>query len=185
MMARSQNVNHSAVHMRCTHHWNWKKRKHAHTREGLEEALVAAEAYGDRDAIAVVHHSFLGLEQVAGDLAKGLEHGWVAVATYESPERKTQCMAGLASALIDYGDHEAAEDAIAFGVRHTRAPVRDHDPRHAAARIGLHVHFRRVTIACPGTWRSVFERVVDEIGESLTKQLAITVNDNWISGLRL
>jgi tetratricopeptide (TPR) repeat protein len=87
-------------------------------RLGLEEALSAAEALGDRDCVAVVHHSYMGLEQAVGDLTKGLEHGWVAVATYESDDRRTQCMAGLAGALLAYGDWSASEDAWTL-VAHT------------------------------------------------------------------
>jgi len=80
-------------------------------RSGLDEALLLAESAGQRDSVAVVHHSYMGLEQLAGDVPKGLEHGWVAVAMYEDQERRTQCMASLGGLLIDYGDRDAAEDA--------------------------------------------------------------------------
>lgn len=87
-------------------------------RRGFREALTAAERSADRDAIAFVHHGLLGLEQAAGNLAKGLEHGWIAAGTYESEEGRTRCMASLAAALIDYGDLDAAEDAWTL-VAHT------------------------------------------------------------------
>jgi tetratricopeptide (TPR) repeat protein len=80
-------------------------------RSGLDEALLLAESADQRDSVAVVHHSFMGLEHLAGNVPKGLEHGWVAVATYEDQGRRTQCMASLGGLLIDYGDRDAAEDA--------------------------------------------------------------------------
>jgi len=87
-------------------------------RAGLRDSLLVAEQSGDRDTIAMVHHSFMGIEQLSGNLAASLDHGWVAVATYESEERRTRCMAGLAASLTDCGDRDAAEDAWAF-VAHT------------------------------------------------------------------
>lgn len=83
-------------------------------REGLENALSVAERSGDRDAIAGVHLDLLGLEHAAGDLATGLKHGWVAVATYESQQGRVRSLASLAGALAAYGDYEAAEDAWAL-----------------------------------------------------------------------
>ena len=80
-------------------------------RTGLRESLHVAERSGDADTVAMVHHALMGVEQLAGNLSVSLEHGWVAVATYQSHERRTRCMAGLAAALADCGDREAAEDA--------------------------------------------------------------------------
>lgn len=80
-------------------------------RAKLDEALGMAETVGTPDTVAVVHHSYMGLEQLAGNITKGLDHGWVAVATYENQERRTRCMAGLGGLLIDAGDREAAWDA--------------------------------------------------------------------------
>ena len=59
----------------------------------------------------MVRHALMTVEQLSGNLIESLRHGWVAVATYESEERRTRCMAGLAGTLVDYGDREAAEDA--------------------------------------------------------------------------
>ena len=87
-------------------------------RAGLEDSLLVAERSGDRDTIGMVHHAFMGLEQLSGHQALSLEHGWVAVATYESQRRRTRCMASLAGALADCGDWDAAEDAWTW-VAHT------------------------------------------------------------------
>jgi tetratricopeptide (TPR) repeat protein len=80
-------------------------------RETFRAAMTWAERSRNRDTIALVHHGLLGLEQVAGNVAEGLDHGWIAVATYEDQKAKMRCLAGLAGALADYGDREAAEDA--------------------------------------------------------------------------
>jgi tetratricopeptide (TPR) repeat protein len=80
-------------------------------REAFQDALTWAERSQSRDAIALVHHGLLGLEQVAGNAARGLHHGWIAVATYEDEQARMRCLAGLAGALADFGDREAAEDA--------------------------------------------------------------------------
>jgi tetratricopeptide (TPR) repeat protein len=80
-------------------------------RAGLDEALRFAENAADSEGVAVVHHSYMGLEQLAGNVEKSLEHGWVAVASYADPERRVQCIASLAGVLIDCGDRDAAEDA--------------------------------------------------------------------------
>lgn len=83
-------------------------------RQGLEEALGLAQTSGDQDAVGVVHHAFMGLEQLAGNVERGLEHGWVAIASYSSSDRRMQCMATLAGVLLDLGDWDAAEDAWAL-----------------------------------------------------------------------
>jgi tetratricopeptide (TPR) repeat protein len=80
-------------------------------RDGLKKALSVAERSGDRDTLAAVHLDLLGVEHAAGNLAVGLQHGWIAVATYGSQQGRVRSLASLASALIDYGDREAAEDA--------------------------------------------------------------------------
>ena len=38
-------------------------------------------------------------------------YGWTAVATFQDPKGRLRCLAGLAGALVDYGDRAAAEDA--------------------------------------------------------------------------
>jgi tetratricopeptide (TPR) repeat protein len=80
-------------------------------REGLRHALALAETSADRETIALVHHTLMGVEQVAGNVADGLMHGWVAVGMYDSAAARMRCLAGLAGALADYGDRAAAEDA--------------------------------------------------------------------------
>jgi tetratricopeptide (TPR) repeat protein len=80
-------------------------------RETLGAALKVANKSGDRDTIALVHHGLLGIEHAAGNLSEGLQHGWVAVATYVDSGGRMRCLASLAGALADFGDREAAEDA--------------------------------------------------------------------------
>jgi tetratricopeptide (TPR) repeat protein len=80
-------------------------------RAGFREALTVAERSGDADSVAFVHHALLGLEQQAGDLPAALNHGWAAMSKYESAAGRLRCLAGLAGALLEFGDHDAAEDA--------------------------------------------------------------------------
>ncbi|MBM4182705.1 MAG: hypothetical protein FJ207_00605 [Gemmatimonadetes bacterium] len=80
-------------------------------RAELGEALAVAERPRDADSVAVVHHALLGLEQQSGDLPAALHHGWQAMATYASALGRMRCLAGLAGALLEYGDRDAAEDA--------------------------------------------------------------------------
>ncbi|HUF76538.1 MAG TPA: tetratricopeptide repeat protein [Longimicrobiales bacterium] len=80
-------------------------------REGLEAALQLAEGSGHRDTVALVHHGLLGVEQALGNVSRGLEHGWLAIAMYESRSGRLGCMASVAAALLECGDHETAEDA--------------------------------------------------------------------------
>jgi tetratricopeptide (TPR) repeat protein len=83
-------------------------------RARFHEALEEAEASRDRETIALVHHGLLGLEQVAGNLTEGLSHGWLAISMYESDAGRIRCVASLAGALMDFGDHDAAEDAWTY-----------------------------------------------------------------------
>ncbi len=99
-------------------------------RDAFNVALGAAEQSGDHDTIALVHHGLLGIEQAFGNVAKGLEHGWLAVATYRDEEARTRCMASIAAALTELGDREAAEDAwslVAHSSREVYYLVYAHD----------------------------------------------------------
>lgn len=87
-------------------------------RRSLGDALTVAERSSDPDTVGMIRHALMGLEQAAGNPTEGLRHGWIAVAKYRSPERRTRCMAGLAGALMEVGDREAAEDAWSM-VAHT------------------------------------------------------------------
>lgn len=137
-------------------------------REGLDEALALAESTGQRDSIAVVHHSYMGLEHLAGNVPKGLEHGWIAVATSEDPERRTHCMASLGGLLIDYGDRDAAEDAWAM-VAHDSSNrfyrTYAHDAlSHLAALRGDALEFHQHAARCDALdWESGSRRVKAEI----------------------
>jgi hypothetical protein len=128
-------------------------------RGGFREALVEAERSGDRDTMALVHHGLLGLEQVAGNVAKGLEHGWIAVETYESHEGRVRCLASLAGALADYGDREAAEDAwgvVALSSSERYYRIYAHDALgHLAALRGDAAAFELHASTCDGLdWES-------------------------------
>lgn len=87
-------------------------------RDGLQRAKQVAEMSGDRDTLASIYDNLRSLEQAAGNLTDGLGHGWKAVVTCASDDEKTRCLAGLAGALQEYGDREAAEHAWAL-VAHT------------------------------------------------------------------
>src|SRR5690606_22261437 len=78
---------------------------------GYMEASDASPRSGDRDVLATVHHGLLALEHAAGNIEVALEQGWIAVATYEDARGRLRCLAGLAGALVDFGDRAAAEDA--------------------------------------------------------------------------
>jgi tetratricopeptide (TPR) repeat protein len=137
-------------------------------RAELEAALREAEGCGDRDSVAIVHHSFLGLEQIAGNVVRGLEHGWVAVATYESPEKRVECMAGLAAALMEYGDRDAAEDAwtlVAHNSPRVHYQIYAHDALgHLAALRGDLPAFERHTARCDALdWESAAPSAKAEI----------------------
>ena len=80
-------------------------------REGFDAALRVAEASGDRETVALVHHGLLGVEQALGNVTRGLEHGWLAIAMYQSESGRLGCMASVAAALLECGEREAAEDA--------------------------------------------------------------------------
>jgi len=128
-------------------------------REGFRHALALAEASGDRDVIGMAHHALLGLEQQAGDLRLALDHGWMALASYRSEEARLRCMAGLAGALLEFGDREAAEDAWTLvmhstGERYYR--IYAHDALgHIAALRGDRVGFQRHAAQCDALgWES-------------------------------
>lgn len=137
-------------------------------RETFEAALTVAERSGDRDTIALVHHGLLGVEQALGNVAQGLRHGWLAVATYASEEGRTRCMASIAAALLELGDHEAAEDAWSL-VAHTTSEkyylVYAHDALgHLSALKGDREGFARHAHRCDALgWESALPAAKAEI----------------------
>jgi len=80
-------------------------------RREYQGALEFAERSANPNTVAAVHHTILSVEHVAGNLDMALEHGWMAVAGYTEERRRMRCVAGLAGALLDYGDRVASEDA--------------------------------------------------------------------------
>jgi tetratricopeptide (TPR) repeat protein len=137
-------------------------------RATLDEALTVAESAVRRDTLAVVHHSYMGLEQLAGNVCQGLEHGWVAVATYEDAERRIQCMASLGGLLIDHGDRDAAEDAWTV-VAHTSSDrfylIYAHDAlAHLSALRGDAIGFEEHAARCDELdWENASRSVKAEI----------------------
>ena len=128
-------------------------------RETFREALSWADNSGNRDAVALVHHGLLGLEQVAGNLLEGLQHGWLAVATYQEERGRMRCLASLAGALADFGDREAAEDAwtvVARSSNETYYRIYAHDAlAYLAALRGDPVAFERNCSECDALdWES-------------------------------
>jgi tetratricopeptide (TPR) repeat protein len=83
-------------------------------RARFQQALAAAKASNDRETVALVHHGLLGIEQAAGNFAASLDHGWIAISEYQTPVGRTRCVASLAGALMEMGDHDAAEDAWSY-----------------------------------------------------------------------
>jgi len=136
--------------------------------EAFSAALEAAEKCADRDTIALVHHGLLGVEQALGNVAEGLQHGWVAVATYESEEGRTRCMASIAAALLEYGDRDAAEDAwslVAHGTKDRYYLVYAHDALgHLAALKGDVAAFLSHAARCDALgWESALPSAKAEI----------------------
>ena len=84
---------------------------HPAARETLREALAYAERSGNRTAVGRIHHGFLALEHVAGNLGEAIAHGWEAIRTYPDSQDQVEGLASLAGALIDAGELQAAEDA--------------------------------------------------------------------------
>lgn len=82
-------------------------------REGLEEALEAANIAKDADTTASVYHDLMTLEYTAGELPLAARHGWRAVNTYASDDGRSRCLVAFAWILRELGDLEAAEDAYA------------------------------------------------------------------------
>lgn len=80
-------------------------------RSGYQEALELATRSGVRDVVAAIHHGLLALEHAAGNLVAALNHGWTAVGSYENTSDRVRSLAGLAGALVDFGDRATAEDA--------------------------------------------------------------------------
>ncbi|MGD2046602.1 MAG: tetratricopeptide repeat protein [Gemmatimonadota bacterium] len=121
-------------------------------RSSLEESLAIAEESGDRDSVGMTHHALMSLEQLCGNHTQSLRHGWLAVAKYECPDRRTRGMAALAAALLDYGDHEAAEDAwslVADTAKDRYYLTYAHDAlSHLAALEGDRARFERHSSLC-------------------------------------
>ena len=69
---------------------------------------------------------------------------------------------------------EAAEHALALGARHAWSAIGDDDFRHGSPRLGGHAHFGLRSVAALGSIRrTVFDGIIDEIGNGLAKQLTI------------
>jgi tetratricopeptide (TPR) repeat protein len=83
-------------------------------RARFQEALRKAEESRDGETIALVHHGLLGIEQAVGNLEASLHHGWIAISRYESDVGRIRCVASLASALMEMGDLDTAEDAWSY-----------------------------------------------------------------------
>jgi len=137
-------------------------------REAFGSALRVAEASGDRETIALAHHGLLGVEQALGNVTKGLQHGWLAVATYESEEGRTRCMASIAAALLECGDRGAAEDAwslVAHGTNDRYYLVYAHDALgHLSALKGDVAAFLRHSARCDALgWDSALPAAKAEI----------------------
>ena len=79
---------------------------------------------------------------------------------------------------------EAVENAIAIRARHSRPSIGDDDFCHGSLGLNGHADFGLRSIAAVGAlWRSIFNGVVNEIGNGLAEQLAIGANKDGLDGL--
>ena len=121
-------------------------------RERFGEALKLAEAAGEWDALASVHHDLMGLEQMAGDYGQALRHGWRAANTYTTELQRTRCMASLGGVLLESGSLQAAEDAFSVVARQSGEQYyllyAADALGHIAALRGDHDAFERLSSRC-------------------------------------
>ncbi len=82
--------------------------------------------------------------------------------------------AGLRAAFLE--PHKPPQDPLPLGRGHPGAAIGHDDLGVISVDLCAHRHLRRVTIAALRGWRTVFQRVVDEVRDGLPKELAVTAN---------
>ena len=93
----------------------------------------------------------------------------------DQAEPKTAARLGTAR----FQAHEPAQHPLAVGFGHALALIGHDDLHHVALGIGRHPHFRlQPAIAADVLRRSVFEGIVEEIGDGLAEQLAIGADEH-------
>jgi tetratricopeptide (TPR) repeat protein len=80
-------------------------------REVLQEVLEMGREIGDRYALAIAHHDLMTVEKLSGDLVGAIQHGWLAVQSYDSRDGSLRALFDLAGVLRESGELSAAWDA--------------------------------------------------------------------------
>jgi len=85
-------------------------------REVLQEVMEIGKQNGDRYALAIAHHDLMTVDRLGGDLVSAIEHGWLAVRSYESRDGRLRALFDLAGVLRESGELSAAWDAYSVVV---------------------------------------------------------------------
>ena len=80
-------------------------------KEVLQEVLEIGRETGDRYALAIAHHDLMTVEKLRGDLVGAIQHGWIAVQSYDSRDGSLRALFDLAGVLRERGELSAAWDA--------------------------------------------------------------------------
>ena len=76
-----------------------------------DDALRIAKEAGDQDTIGTVHHDVMVLEKLSGRPEVAVRHGWEAVQSFPSKQKRLRALTDLAWAFVELGELTAAEDA--------------------------------------------------------------------------
>jgi len=85
-------------------------------KEVLREVMEIGEQNDDRYAMAIAHHDLMTVEKLGGGLVSAIQHGWLAVKSYESRDGSLRALFDLAGVLRESGELSAAWDAYSVVV---------------------------------------------------------------------
>lgn len=91
-------------------------------RRRLAQALDLAERSGSGYALGSVHHSLMTVAALTGDHETAVEHGWLAVESYDTPRDRLRALVTVAGMLVEVGAAAVAERAYAVVLRHVEEP---------------------------------------------------------------
>src|SRR4029077_88224 len=98
-------------------------------------------------------------------------------------EAQSEPTSGLRPACLK--PDKAAENAIAIRAWYARPAIGDDDFGHVSLRLGDDAHFRLGAVAALNALRRpIFDGVVNEIGDGLSKQLTIGAHKDWFNRVR-
>ncbi len=80
-------------------------------REVLQEVMEIGRESGDRYALAIAHHDLMTVEKLSDNLVAAIQHGWLAVQSYDSRDGRLRALFDLAGVLRESGELSAAWDA--------------------------------------------------------------------------